>query len=69
MSHNIFCSNIVLTDGIRPQAKSSLKITENFVDGYHYVTKQTLNLLETILDESGYTDMWQNDKSIEALVD
>ncbi|MBL42290.1 MAG: DNA helicase II [Rhodospirillaceae bacterium] len=60
--------NIILTDIIRPQAKSSLsKLLENF-NRWISLRDQTnvRDLLETILDESGYTDMWQNDKSIEA---
>ncbi len=43
---------------------------ENFINLIEKWRKQkTLNaseLTETILDESGYTEMWQNDKSVEA---
>ncbi len=59
---------IVLTDNIRPQSKSSLNnLLESFTRWISI--KENINLrglLETILDESGYTDMLQKDKSIEA---
>ncbi|PPR78359.1 MAG: DNA helicase II [Alphaproteobacteria bacterium MarineAlpha2_Bin1] len=60
--------NILLTEMIRPQAKSSLgKLLENF-NRWISLRDQTnvRELLEIVLDESGYTDMWQKDKSIEA---
>ena len=59
---------IISTDIIRPQAKSSLaRLLEDF-NRWISLKDQigVRELLETILDESGYTDMWQKDKSIEA---
>ncbi len=60
--------SIISTDIIRPQAKSSLSnLLENFNRWISLKDQSSVReLLEIILDESGYTDMWQKDKSIEA---
>jgi DNA helicase-2/ATP-dependent DNA helicase PcrA len=47
-----------------------LRLFVEAVDRWHRATRQTdydhIGLAETILEESGYTDMWQNDKTPEA---
>ncbi len=59
---------IISTDLIRPQAKSTLShLLEDFNRWISLKDEISVReLLETVLDESGYTDMWQKDKSIEA---
>ncbi len=59
---------IVETDELGPKPRASLKqvITDfsrwrSFIDGLPHT-----ELAEMILDESGYTEMWQNDKSPQA---
>jgi len=56
------------TDALKPKPRSSLReVVENFrrwqqmLDNTPHTT-----LAETILDESGYTTLWQNDRSVEA---
>jgi DNA helicase-2/ATP-dependent DNA helicase PcrA len=59
---------IVETDELRPKARSSLRaLLESFARWT--AQKDTLlhtELAEIVLDESGYTEMWQNDKSADA---
>ena len=47
-----------------------LRLFVEAIDRWHRVTRQQgydhIGLAETILDESGYTEMWQNDKTPEA---
>jgi DNA helicase-2/ATP-dependent DNA helicase PcrA len=59
---------IVETDELKPKARSSLRaLLESFARWT--AQKESLphtELAEIVLDESGYTDMWQKDRSIEA---
>ena len=58
---------LVDTNYFTKKINSSLANFLNFIDKCR--EKKSLNaaeLTETILDESGYTEMWQNDKSIES---
>ncbi|MBT5918823.1 MAG: ATP-binding domain-containing protein, partial [Alphaproteobacteria bacterium] len=68
MSLTQAASEIVTTDELRPQARRSLAtLMENF-DRWRK-TRADLphpDLVETILEESGYTDMWQADKDPKA---
>ncbi len=56
------------TDELRPQARTSLgNLLESFARWRAMKEQLPLaELVETILDESGYTEMWQRDKSIDA---
>ena len=60
--------NIVETDELRPQARRSLRtVVESFERWRSLVSSMThTELAETILDDSGYTAMWQNDRSPDA---
>lgn len=61
-------SELVLTEELRPKARNALKIVVEAFDRWR-TQVQTLShteLAETILDESGYTEMWQNDRSADA---
>lgn len=55
-------------DRIRGKAKTSLLRLMDDFDRWRALSKTIphTELMETILDESGYTDMWQNDKSPDA---
>ncbi|MGL4237093.1 ATP-dependent helicase [Tabrizicola sp.] len=60
-----------LAKGIIPgKGASQLRAFVDGVDRWHIVTHHPeydhIRLAETILDESGYTEMWQNDKTPEA---
>ncbi|TWD58282.1 Rep family ATP-dependent DNA helicase [Agrobacterium vitis] len=61
-------SDIVLTDELKPKArKSLLDVVADFTRWQDMLdTTPHTELAEKILDESGYTAMWQNDKSAEA---
>jgi DNA helicase-2/ATP-dependent DNA helicase PcrA len=56
------------TDELRAQARTSLgNLLENFARWRAMKDQLSLpELVETVLDESGYTEMWQRDKSIDA---
>ena len=56
------------TDELRAQARTSLgNLLENFARWRAMKDQLPLpELVETVLDESGYTEMWQRDKSIDA---
>ncbi len=60
--------DIVLTDELKPKArKSLLDVVADFSRWQDQLdTTPHTELAEKILDESGYTAMWQNDKSAEA---
>ncbi|MBB4953254.1 DNA helicase-2/ATP-dependent DNA helicase PcrA [Agrobacterium vitis] len=60
--------DIVLTDELKPKArKSLLDVVADFSRWQDLLdTTPHTELAEKILDESGYTAMWQNDKSAEA---
>jgi DNA helicase-2/ATP-dependent DNA helicase PcrA len=59
---------VIETDELRPQARSTLhRLVESF-DRWRRAAEDLnhLDLTEMVLDESGYTGMWQADKSPEA---
>lgn len=59
---------LVQTEELKPKPRSALRaVVENFYRWQSLIdnTPHT-ELAETILDESGYTGMWQNDKTAEA---
>lgn len=61
-------NELVATDELKPKPRSSLKeVVDNF-NRWQGMLDNTphVELAETILDESGYTAMWQNDRSAEA---
>ncbi|HBF31414.1 3'-5' exonuclease, partial [Rhizobium sp.] len=60
--------DIVVTDELKPKArKSLLEVVADFSRWQDMLdTTPHTELAEKILDESGYTAMWQNDKSAEA---
>ncbi len=56
------------TDELRPQARRTLSALLDDFDRWRALaeTVDQVELAETVLDESGYTEMWQHDKSPEA---
>ncbi|MAU40592.1 MAG: DNA helicase II [Kordiimonas sp.] len=59
---------LIETDELRPQARKKLqKLLDDF-DRWRalQITTDHMDLTDTVLEESGYTDMWQADKSPEA---
>ena len=56
------------TDELRPQTRRALASLLSNLDRWRSLIDQLnhIELAEIILDESGYTEMWQNDKSPEA---
>ncbi|NVK33782.1 MAG: UvrD-helicase domain-containing protein [Rhodobacteraceae bacterium] len=56
------------TEELRPKARNALKDLLAQFEGWRgqLETKSHLELTEIILDESGYTEMWRNDRSAEA---
>lgn len=58
----------ITTDELRPVARRALTDFISQLDRWRELSAQIPHpeLAEIILDESGYTTMWQNDKSIEA---
>ena len=59
---------IVHTEELKPKPRSALReVVDNFHRWQSLIdTTPHTELAETILDESGYTAMWQNDRSAEA---
>ncbi|MEE8333509.1 MAG: UvrD-helicase domain-containing protein, partial [Alphaproteobacteria bacterium] len=59
---------LIETDELRPQARKSLGNLLGDFDRWRGLaeTMDHAELAETVLDESGYTEMWQRDKSPEA---
>ncbi len=59
---------LIATDELRAQARRALAdLLESFARWRSLADDVSLpELVETVLDESGYTEMWQRDKSIEA---
>ena len=55
-------------DGLRAQARNSLANVVQSFDRWRALEQGAdhVELVETVLDESGYVDMWRNDKSPEA---
>lgn len=60
--------DLVMTEELKPKPRSALReVVENFRRWQSLLeTTPHTELAEIILDESGYTEMWQNDKSAEA---
>ncbi|MFC0244415.1 ATP-dependent helicase [Falsochrobactrum ovis] len=60
--------DLVVTEELKPKPRSALReVVENFRRWQSLLeTTPHTELAEIILDESGYTEMWQNDKSAEA---
>src|SRR5690606_8212422 len=60
--------DLVVTEELKPKPRSALReVVENFRRWQSLLeTTPNTELAELILDESGYTEMWQNDKSAEA---
>lgn len=60
--------DLIETEELKPKPRSALReVVENFLRWQSLIdTTPHTELAETILDESGYTAMWQNDKSAEA---
>ena len=56
------------TDDLRPQARKAIAALLGDFDRWRILgeTVDHIELAETVLDESGYTEMWQRDKSPEA---
>ncbi|WP_176085179.1 UvrD-helicase domain-containing protein [Martelella sp. HB161492] len=56
------------TDEMKPKARKALYDVVTHFDRWQGLLETTphTELAETILDESGYTEMWQNDRSAEA---
>ena len=61
-------AELVGTDEIKPAARRSLSdLLAQFANWRAYAQEASLpELVETVLDESGYVEMWRADKSIEA---
>ncbi len=59
---------LVSTDELRPQARRTIAMLIEDFDRWRSLAEATdhIDLVETVLDESGYTAMWQNDRSPEA---
>ena len=59
---------LIATDELRPQARRSIAALLTDFDRWRSLVDVVdhIELVETVLDESGYTAMWQNDKSPEA---
>ncbi len=59
---------IVETEELRQPARRNLKAFVEMVDRWRALVPGMghIELAETILDESGYTEMWQNDRSADA---
>ncbi|WP_439272096.1 UvrD-helicase domain-containing protein [Pseudochrobactrum sp. HB0163] len=60
--------DLIATEELKPKARSALReVVENFRRWRSLLdNKSHTELAEAILDESGYTAMWQNDRSAEA---
>ena len=59
---------IIETDEIKPQARSSLRKLLEAFDRWRAMSQAVdqMELAGTVLDESGYTDMWQKNKAPDA---
>jgi DNA helicase-2/ATP-dependent DNA helicase PcrA len=59
---------LIATDELRPQARRAIAALLADFDRWRSLVDVVdhVELVETVLDESGYTGMWQNDKSPEA---
>ncbi|NML73200.1 UvrD-helicase domain-containing protein [Rhizobium sp. S-51] len=61
-------SDLIETDEIKPKARKALFDVIQYFRRWSELLETTphIELAEQILEESGYTDMWKNDKSAEA---
>ena len=61
-------ASLAESDGLKPKPRAALReVTANFARWQSLLeTMPHGELAETILEESGYTDMWKNDRSAEA---
>ncbi len=61
-------TRLVNTDEIRGKARGSLQTLLSSIERWHHQIKDTIpaDIARIVLDESGYTQMWQNDKSADA---
>ncbi|MBX3576859.1 MAG: UvrD-helicase domain-containing protein [Rhizobiaceae bacterium] len=61
-------SNLAESDELKPKPRAALReVAANFARWQSMIdTTRHTELAEIILEESGYTDMWKNDKSAEA---
>ncbi|MCO5069837.1 MAG: UvrD-helicase domain-containing protein [Rhizobiaceae bacterium] len=61
-------ANLAESDELKPKPRAALReVTANFARWQEMLdSKPHTELAEIILDESGYTDMWKNDRSAEA---
>ncbi len=59
---------LAASDELRPKARNSLRDVVQSFDRWRALEQGAdhVELVETVLDESGYVDMWRNDKSPEA---
>jgi DNA helicase II / ATP-dependent DNA helicase PcrA len=59
---------VVETDELKPKARSALRDLLNSFERWRAQAEVAshIELAETLLDESGYTDMWQKDRSADA---
>ena len=57
---------IIQTEELRQPARRNLRDFVEMVDRWRALLASHIELAETILDESGYTEMWQNDRSADA---
>ncbi|MGO4714549.1 ATP-dependent helicase [Bradyrhizobium sp. 2TAF24] len=59
---------VIETDELKPKARSSLRDVITSFDRWRAQSEVTRHseLAEIVLDESGYTDMWQKDRSADA---
>ncbi len=59
---------LVETEELKPKVRGTLKTVLDNFDRWRTELKSTphTELAETILDESGYTEMWQNDRAADA---
>jgi DNA helicase-2/ATP-dependent DNA helicase PcrA len=60
--------NVVETDELKPKARGSLRDLITSFDRWRAMREVTSHteLAEVVLDESGYTEMWQKDRSADA---
>ena len=65
----IAAARLCETDELKPRVRSTLRaLTESFVRWARLVESQPHSeVAQTILEESGYTEMWQKDRSADAV--
>lgn len=62
------CRKLAAAESLRPKTRKTLSDLIQAFDRWRLIEQgvEHLEVVETILDESGYVDMWRNDKSPEA---